>query len=58
MTKARSIFYLMNKYAESKTVFKFLGAQLMVNRVQPSSTILLAHETAFSHKAVGRYKMT
>ena len=31
-TKARSIFYLMNKDADSKTVFKFLDAWLLVNR--------------------------
>ena len=40
LTNAGTSFYLMNKYAESKTVFKFLDAQLLVNRVRPSSTIL------------------
>ena len=58
LTKARSSFYLMNKYAESKAVFKFLDAQLLVNRVRQSATVLLLHETAFSHKAVTRYNVT
>ena len=44
----------MNKNAESKTVYKFLDAQLLVNRVQTSPTILLAYETAFSNNAIAR----
>jgi hypothetical protein len=48
----------MNKYAETKTAFKFLDAQLLVKRVRPSPTILLAHSTVFSHNAVARYNVT
>jgi len=33
LTKAKPIFFLMNKDAETKTVFKFLDAQHLVNRV-------------------------
>ena len=57
LTKAKSGFYLMNKDAESKTVFQFLDAQFLVNRVRPSPTILVAHEKAFSHNAIARYNV-
>ena len=43
-TKARTGFYLMNKDAESKTIFQFLDAQLWVKRVRPNPTIPLAHK--------------
>jgi len=33
LTKAKSSFYLMNKDAETKKVFNFHDAQLLVNRV-------------------------
>jgi hypothetical protein len=58
LTKAKSSFYLMNKNAESKTVFKFLDAKLLWNCVRPSPTIHVAHETAFSHNAIARYNVT
>jgi len=44
-TKAKAGFYLMNKDAESKTVYQFLDAQLLVKRVRPNPTIPLAHKT-------------
>jgi hypothetical protein len=34
LTKAKQSFFLMNKSADSKTYFKFLDAQLLVNRVR------------------------
>ena len=49
LMKIKSGFFLMKKYAESKNVFKFLDAQLLVNRVRHNHTILVAHETALSH---------
>jgi len=56
LRKARSDFYLMNKDAESKKVFKFLDAQLLVNRVKPSPSLLLAQsialEKALSHATI------
>ena len=47
LTKAKSRFYLMNK-VDSTTVFKFLDAQLLVNRVRPSPSLLLAHNTTLA----------
>jgi len=57
LTKAKSCFYLMNK-ADSATVFKFLDAQLLVNRVRPSPSLLLAHNTTFAQGALARYNLT
>ena len=57
LTKAKSSFYLMNKDPESKVVFKFLDAQLLVNLVRSSPSILVAHEKALSHNVVARYNV-
>ena len=46
LTKAKTSFCLMNKDAESKTIFKFLDSQLLVNRVKPSPSLVLGHNTA------------
>jgi len=43
LTEARPSFYLMKKSVYSKTVFKYLDAQLLVRRVRPNPDILLAH---------------
>jgi len=58
LTKAKPSFYLMNKYAETKTVFKFLDAQLLVNRVRLSPSLLLAHNIAHGNGALARYNLT
>jgi len=58
LTKAKPSLYLMYKDPESKVVFKFLDAQLLVNRVRSSTSILVAHEMAFGHDVKGRYNMT
>jgi len=58
LTKAKPIFYLMNKDAEKKTVLKFLDAQDFVNRVRPSPSFLLAHNIAIGEGAVARYNLT
>jgi len=42
LTKTKPCFYLMSKDAETKTVFIFLDAQLSVNRVRASPSLLLA----------------
>ena len=55
-TKVRTGFYLMNKDAESKTVFQFLDAQLWVKGVRP--TIPLAHKAVLDKGGVARYNMT
>jgi len=43
LTKARPRFYQMNMGVDSKNVFKFLVAQLLVRPVKPKPAILLAH---------------
>ena len=48
----------MNRDPESKVVFKFLDAKLLVNRVRSSPSILVAHETTFGHNVKARYNMT
>jgi len=58
LTKAKPSFYLMNKDAETKTVFKFLDAQLLVNCVRPSPSLLLAHNIALGNGALARYNLT
>ena len=58
LTKAKSDLYLMNKDVESKTAFKFLDSQLLVNCVRPNPTILLAHNTALSKCAITRFNLT
>ena len=58
LTKAKTSFYLMNKYAETKTVFKFLDDQLLVNRVRPSPSLLLAYNIALGKGALARYNLT
>jgi len=57
LTKAKPSFYLMYKHAETKTVFKFLDAQLLVNRGRPSPSLLLAHNIALEKCALARYNL-
>jgi len=57
-TKAKSSFYLMNKDTETKRVFKFLGAQLLVNRVRPRRSLLFAHNIALGKGAFARYNLS
>jgi len=59
LTKARHNLYLMNKSVYSKTVFKFLDAQLMVRRVGPNPAILLAHAATLKNRgSLARYNLT
>ena len=48
----------MKKDAKSKTVFKFLDAQLLVNRVKPSPSLQLVHNATLAKSAVARYNLT
>ena len=57
-TKAKSSFYLMNKDAESKSVFQFLDAQLWVKRIRQNPTNPLAHNAVLSKGGVAIYNMT
>jgi len=50
--------YLMNRDAESKTLFKFLDAYLLVNRVKPNPKVLLAHNETLAEGALERYNLT
>jgi hypothetical protein len=52
LTKANREFYLMNKDADSKDVFKFLDAQLLVRRIKPNPSYLIAHTKALQNGAV------
>jgi len=47
-TKAKSGFYLMNKDAESKSVFQFLDAELWVKRIRPHPSVPVAHKAVLS----------
>jgi len=49
----------MSKNIDSKTVFKFLDAQLLVRRVRPNPTILLAHTSTLKNRgSLARYNLT
>ena len=43
LKKARPLFYMMSKEADSKTTFKFLDALLLVKRVKTDPVTPLAH---------------
>jgi len=58
LTKAKPSFYLMNKDAETKTLFKFLDAQLLVSRVRHSPLLLLVHNVALEKGALERCNLT
>jgi len=48
----------MNKDAESKTFFKYIDANLLVNRVKPHRKVLLAHNETLAKGALARYNLT
>ena len=58
LTKARPRFYLIKKDAGTKTVFKFLDVQRLVNRVRPSPSLLLRYSIALEKGALERYNLT
>jgi len=43
---------------ETKTIYKFLDVQLLVNRVRPSPSLLLANNIALKRGALARYNLT
>jgi hypothetical protein len=55
LTKAKREFYLMNKDADSKVVFRFLDVQLLVQRVRPNPAYLIAHNNS---RAIAKYNLT
>jgi hypothetical protein len=56
-TKANPSFYLMNTAADSKTIFTFIYAKLIVKRVRPNPRIHLAHEETLK-TSLSRYNVT
>ena len=48
----------MSKAADSKVVFIFLDAQLIVKRVRPNPAYLIAHNTALQAGVISKYNMT
>jgi len=58
LKKTKSNFYLMKNNPESKALFKFLDAQLLVNRVKPTPSLLLAHNAALGKNSLARYNLT
>ena len=58
LTKSRPSFYMMSKEVDSKTTFKFLGAELLVKRVKPDPVTLLAHTATLNTGSFARYNMS
>ena len=48
----------MNKDADSKIIFKFLDAQLLLKRVRPNPAYLVAHNTALQTCAIAKFNLT
>jgi len=48
----------MNKTTDSKPVFKFLDAQLLVRSVRPNPVILIAHNLTLNKGSLARYNLT
>jgi hypothetical protein len=58
LTKAKHEFYFMNKDGDSKVVFKFLDAQLLVKRARPNPPYLIAHNKVLLAGAIAKYNFT
>jgi len=54
LTKVKPSFYLLNKDAETKTVFKSFEVQILVNRLRPNPLVLLAHNISLEKGALAR----
>jgi hypothetical protein len=54
LTKGRREFYLMAKDEDSEVSFKFLDAQLLVKRVKPNPTFLVAQTKALQAGAIAK----
>jgi hypothetical protein len=48
----------MNKDVTSETTFKFLDAQLRVNRIRPNPQIQVAHNTVLTKGGKAKYNIT
>ena len=58
LTKAKREIYVHSTAADTTAVFKILDAQLLVKRVRPNPTYLIAHNTALQAGANARYNMS
>jgi hypothetical protein len=58
LIKAKRDFYLTNKDADSKVVFKLLDSQLLVMRIEPNRAYLIIHTKALQAGAVAKYNIT
>ena len=47
----------MSNAEDSKAVFKFLDAQLLVKRVRPNPAYLIAHNTVLQAGAIAKYNL-
>jgi len=56
--KVNRDFYLMDKDPDSKVIFKFLDAQLLVNRFKPNPAYLLTHTTILQTWGLVKYYLT
>jgi hypothetical protein len=54
-TKARTSFFQMNKDSDSKVIFKFVDAHLLVKRIRPNRAILAADNETLSKGVLARY---
>ena len=54
MTNAWPSYYLINKSADTNTIFKYLDANLLVKRVLPKTVIQEAQEKALEREALAR----
>ena len=57
LTKAGPSFYIMIKTAESKIIFKFLDAYLLVRRLHPNPATLSAQTLAHGKWIFARYNI-
>jgi hypothetical protein len=57
-TKSKSAFYVLAKDKETKAKFKFIDAQLRVNRVKPTIDTLDAHTEVLEKGNLAHYHMT
>ena len=58
LTKTKQNFFLMDKDADSKVVFKFFDAQLLVKSIRPYPEYLLAHHTTLQAGGIANYHLT
>ena len=58
LTKGKRPFYLMSTKADYITKFQFLEAYLIVNRLRPNPSYLIAHNTILNKGGLALYNLT